>query len=103
MPNLPPKHRPPGSRTKAEADKARPNAYRRGYTHKWAKARAYWLARFPLCVDCEAEGRLVKATVVDHVVPHKGDPVLFWDESNWASRCKPHHDRKTALQDGRWG
>ena len=47
-------------------------------------------------------GRLVPATVVDHVVPHRGDQRLFWDESNWAPACKPCHDAKTA-REGRWG
>jgi 5-methylcytosine-specific restriction protein A len=55
-----------------------------------------------LCVPCKAAGRLVPATVVDHVVPHRGDPALFWDERNWQSLCKPCHDAKTA-REGRWG
>ena len=29
----------------------------------------------------EAQGRVVPATVVDHVVPHRGDQKLFWDEA----------------------
>jgi 5-methylcytosine-specific restriction protein A len=53
-------------------------------------------------VPCAAAGRLAPATVVDHVVPHRGDPVLFWDENNWAPSCKRCHDRKTA-REGRWG
>ena len=32
------------------------------------------------------------ATVVDHIIPHKGDSDLFWDESNWQSLCKRCHD-----------
>jgi len=32
------------------------------------------------------------ATVVDHVIPHRGDPVKMWDESNWESICAPHHN-----------
>lgn len=32
------------------------------------------------------------ATVVDHIVPHRGDPVLFWDERNWQPLCKRCHD-----------
>ncbi len=32
------------------------------------------------------------ATVVDHVVPHKGDADLFWDRDNWQPCCKWHHD-----------
>jgi 5-methylcytosine-specific restriction enzyme A len=53
-------------------------------------------------VPCQAAGRLAAATVVDHIVPHRGDPVLFWDEGNWQSQCKPCHDAKTA-REGRWG
>jgi 5-methylcytosine-specific restriction protein A len=43
------------------------------------------------------------ANVVDHIVPHKGDQALFWDKNNWQSLCKPHHDAKTAREDGGWG
>ena len=51
--------------------------------------------RHPLCVSCQAEGKLTAATVVDHIVPHRGDTKLFWDESNWQPLCKEHHDQKT--------
>jgi 5-methylcytosine-specific restriction protein A len=40
--------------------------------------------------------------VVDHVVPHRGDPVVFWDQDNWRALCKRCHDAKTARED-RWG
>jgi 5-methylcytosine-specific restriction protein A len=45
---------------------------------------------------------VVPATIVDHVVPHRGDQRLFWDQGNWAPACKSCHDRKTA-REGRWG
>jgi len=48
-------------------------------------------------------GRLNAATVVDHIVPHKGDAVLFWKQSNWQALCRDCHNRKTAVSDGRWG
>ena len=41
------------------------------------------------------------AQVVDHIIPHRGDPSLMWDESNWQSLCKPCHDSKTAGEGGR--
>jgi predicted ATPase len=28
---------------------------------------------------------VVQATVVDHVMPHRGDQRLFWDEANWGA------------------
>ena len=58
------------------------SAAERGYGSRWNKARKRFLEKHPLCVECMKEGRYVKATDVDHVVPHRGDPVLFWDESN---------------------
>jgi 5-methylcytosine-specific restriction enzyme A len=106
LPSKPPVHRPPGARSaaaaKAELDRQRPSAARRGYGSRWRRARAAYLARHPLCVPCAAAGRLALATVVDHVVPHHGDQRLFWDESNWQGLCKPCHDAKTA-REGRWG
>lgn len=36
-----------------------------------------------------------RATVVDHIIPHRGNTRLFWDESNWEPLCKTCHDRKT--------
>ncbi|WP_338080605.1 HNH endonuclease signature motif containing protein [Cohnella luojiensis] len=48
-------------------------------------------------------GRVVAATVVDHIKPHKGNKILFWDKNNWQPLCKQHHDRKTAIEDGGFG
>lgn len=62
------------------------------YNSKWQGARADYLARHPLCVMCQTAGRLTPATVVDHVVPHKGDASRFWDQSNWQALCAPHHN-----------
>jgi 5-methylcytosine-specific restriction protein A len=106
LPVKPPVHRPAGVRSAVEVkralDRERPSAARRGYGPRWRRARAAFLAQHPLCAACRALGRVVPATVVDHVVPHRGDQRLFWDESNWAPACKPCHDAKTA-REGRWG
>jgi 5-methylcytosine-specific restriction protein A len=77
-----------------EHDTKRGSARQRGYNTRWEKARKTYLMRNPLCVLCQREGRVTPATVVDHIVPHKGDTKLFWDtEDNWQPLCKPHHDR----------
>ncbi|NMB34825.1 MAG: HNH endonuclease [Firmicutes bacterium] len=60
------------------------------------------LLKHPLCAECKRQGRVTKATVVDHIIPHKGNPELFWDENNLQALCKPCHDLKTA-REGRWG
>lgn len=70
---------------------------------RWRKARATYLSRHPLCVECERFGRVTEATVVDHIIPHKGDMSLFWDTSNWQALCARHHNRKTAREDGGFG
>ena len=79
----------------------RPSAAKRGYGSKWQRLSKAYLRRHPLCVRCKAQGRFTAATVVDHVIPHRGDPHLMWDESNWQALCKPCHDRKTGNEDNR--
>ena len=77
------------------SDAMRGNAAFRGYDSRWREARKAFLKRNPLCVVCLRQGRFTPATVVDHIIPHRGDQRLFWDESNWQPLCKPCHDHKT--------
>ncbi len=71
----------------------------RGYGYRWQKARLRYLSEHPLCVMCMQAGRVTAATVVDHRIPHRGDPVLFWDETNWQALCKTHHDSAAQKRD----
>lgn len=68
----------------------------RGYGYAWQQARLAFLQVNPLCVMCQARGRVTAATVVDHVRPHRGDMVIFWDRANWQALCKPCHDSDKA-------
>lgn len=86
-----------------EKEQRRGSAASRGYGSRWQKYRLRYLKEHPLCVRCQAEGRVVAATVVDHVIPHRGDQVLFWSKNNWQALCKTCHDRKTATEDGGFG
>ena len=63
---------------------------------RWKRRRAAFLAANPLCRMCEQQSRATLATVVDHIKPHKGDPELFFDESNWQGLCKTDHDAAKA-------
>ena len=54
------------------------------------------MQQFPLCAECERQGRVTAATVVDHIVPHKGDKAMFWGSGNWQGLCAPCHNAKTA-------
>jgi len=88
-------HVPPAANRQTTAE--------RGYGGRWQKARETFLKRAPLCAECQRQGRVTLARIVDHVKPHKGDQDLFWDTSNWQPLCKPCHDRKTAGADGGFG
>lgn len=70
----------------------RGTANERGYGAKWQRRRIAYLRAHPLCVYCKQTGKVSAATVVDHIVPHRGDKTLFWKESNWQSLCKTCHD-----------
>ena len=76
------------------SDRMRGGAESRGYDARWRKARTAFLQRNPLCNECMKRGKITPATVVDHIIPHRGDRKLFWDESNWQPLCKCCHDRK---------
>jgi 5-methylcytosine-specific restriction enzyme A len=68
----------------------------------WRRLRQAWLNAHPLCVACEAEGRVTVAQVVDHLVAVVDDPSRRLDWSNLRSLCKSCHDRHTAKTRG-WG
>ena len=89
----------PGHRAehRRDQDADRGSAASRGYGRSWQAYRLTYLAAHPLCVRCEPA--VVVSTVVDHIVPHRGDRALFWDPDNHQSLCKPCHDRKTAVED----
>jgi 5-methylcytosine-specific restriction protein A len=68
-------------------------AYRKLYdSARWKGLRAHQLRHFPLCKHCLKRQRITAATIANHVKPHKGDPVLFFDPLNLESTCKPCHD-----------
>lgn len=75
-----------------EQDSRRGSSTERGYNYRWQKARQTFLGRNPLCSICQTAGRITPASIVDHIVPHRGDQSLFWDTANWQSLCKPCHD-----------
>ena len=62
------------------------------------RLRPAQLLREPFCRECARQGKRTRATVVDHIVPHRGDWALFVDAGNHQSLCKYHHDQKTARE-----
>ena len=98
MPYRPPTHRPPG--LARPAPDLRPSAHERGYDRVWQKLRAAFLAYYPTCAHCEAQGLTVPAQHVDHIEPitSKDDPRRL-DWSNLQALCAPCHTRKTKTED----
>lgn len=64
-------------------------------TTRWRAGRRWFISANPLCAMCKRDGRVVEAQVVDHIVPHKGDQRLFFDQVNWQALCfNCHNSRK---------
>jgi 5-methylcytosine-specific restriction enzyme A len=103
MPFQPPVHRPAGWQDRRARDREyaihrNKRALALMQSSAWRKARVAFLAQHPNCVDCGA-----LATVVDHIVPHRGDSTIFWDRSRWQSLCSCCHGHKTVTRDGGFG
>lgn len=93
MPNSPPNFR---ISPNAGYEGRRKNSNQRLYTRNWSKRRRLFLLQNPICRECAALKYTVPATVVDHIIPHRGNQELFDDETNWQPLCKTCHDIKTA-------
>ena len=84
-------------------DERRGTSHERGYDARWRKCRKMFLRESPLCKRCLESDMTTIANVVDHIIPHKGNYDLFWDEDNWQSLCESCHSTKTATEDGAFG
>lgn len=95
MPTRPPVYRGVTRKAqKREADIARAisKPWRTWYSRKeWLNTRRAQLQRQPLCERHLKAGEIVAATVVHHVIPHRGDWERFIG-GPFESLCKPCHD-----------
>lgn len=64
------------------------------YNTNWVKYRIRFLHHNPQCYCCPN-----KSNIIDHIVPHKGNPELFWDITNFIPVCTTCHNTITALFD----
>jgi hypothetical protein len=58
---------------------------------RWKRRKRHQLKVHPLCKMCLDRGVVNPATVVDHVIPHKGNFNAFF-LGDLQSLCKDHHD-----------
>lgn len=76
----------------------RRTAHQRGYDHRWRKESKAFLAVNPWCVQL-GDGCTRLATLVDHIVPHRGDMVKFWNRANWQGLCDHCHNVHKAREE----
>lgn len=62
-------------------------------TEAWRKLRNVFIRRHPLCCECESNGRVVVAEIVDHIIPRKRAPELSLKWQNLRSLCRACHNR----------
>ncbi len=84
-------------------DRRRGTSTERGYGVRWRRLRTWFLNAHPLCAECQRQGKLIPAALVDHIIPHRGDSALLYDPANLQSLCTTCHNRKTATEDGGLG
>ena len=75
------------------------------YGQRWIRLSTAFLKQYPFCVWCAVHGKLnegaieypsqrQRSLIVDHILPHKGNSTLFWDQGNWQTLCRyPCHDK----------
>lgn len=109
MPSMPRTFRPAGAPTRAhqrreyDAHRRTSAPWRKWYaTREWKELRRRQLALEPNCRRCRKEGKLVPATVCDHVERHRGDRVRFF-AGPFQSLCKGCHDGWKQRQEAREG
>lgn len=74
-------------------DRPHPEARRWYATVRWFRLRDDVIREAAsTCAGCR---HVVLELDVDHRIPHRGDPVLFWDRANLQALCKTCHAAKT--------
>lgn len=83
-------------RSEADLDRIRKelNPLRALYgTARWQKLRWSVLVRdLFTCRHCKKIEANTSLLVADHIIPHRGDLALFWDDRNLQCLCKLCHD-----------
>jgi 5-methylcytosine-specific restriction protein A len=96
MPTMPKTHRALGQPTAAaragDDYRRRGTRQSQGYTNEWLARARDFRKRYPLCAMHLRLGKVRPAECVDHIIPHRGDQGLFWDEGNWQSLCNHCHN-----------
>ena len=101
---LPPRVAPLAGRIKRGSDEHGHDAGRefwRGWYKlaRWARLRERVFLRDAYTCQMTGCGLVVPRPIADHITPHRGDPALFWPDSNVQTLCKTCHDgRKQSIE-----
>lgn len=68
------------------------------YDRRWQKIRELYLAKHPLCAECQKLGRLTPASELHHIIAVNDGGSDHGD--NLMGLCKSCHSRKTAKESG---
>ena len=72
------------------------------HSKEWKHLRQNFLIEHPFCLECRKSGKLVRATVVDHIVPLKQGGLAL-DENNLQALCASCHGAKSIREGSRFG
>jgi len=97
----------PGDERARDRQRAATQPWRSWYkTERWRRLRERVLIRDNF--TCQQTGVLLvgrhpapNSPVVDHIIPHRGDPELFWDENNLQTLSKAYHDSRKQAEERR--
>ena len=87
-----------GAKQRERKPSGTPEEIARYNSRNWRKLRKQVLLEEPLCRECQKRGRIVVASVVDHITRARVDSSLFNERSNLQPLCKACHDKKSAKE-----
>lgn len=70
----------------------------KGYSVEWEKYRWRFLYHNPRCYACGRD-KTNMSIHIDHIVAHKGNEELFWNETNYIPLCHSCHSVVTGRYD----
>ncbi len=74
-------------------NKNRPERDKLYYSRQWKQISMLYRKQHPLCEECERNGRIVKADLVDHIVAVNNSGSM-WSWDNLQSLCMNCHNKK---------
>lgn len=65
---------------------------------RWRKLRDAFIAANPLCVQCQARGKIAAAEHIHHVQARRDRPDLAYEWDNLSALCASCHSQATAAE-----